>query len=396
MGYEYANGVLGLRSKDRFLPLTDFTRNQNTPLYLYDREDILKRVGWYQKAFSRPVKIHFAMKANSMPELLKLLAQTTLGADVVSGGELQRALECGFPPERIVFSGVGKSTEELILAIRNKIGQINMESLPEIERLADLTKNLDQPIPVGIRLNPDVRADTHLHITTGMKENKFGLDFEALPKALDLLKSSPGMRLQGLAMHVGSQILETSSILEATTRIKAVFEDLRRAGWPLQSLDLGGGLGLDYLRSCDQEDQARLAGYAQKIEAALGSLECEVLLEPGRFLVARSGVLLTQVEYVKETPHRNFIIVNAGMNHFLRPALYQAEHRILPVIQSQGTAATYDIVGPICESTDVLGRQRTFSNPRSGDWLALMDAGAYGFSLANQYNLRELPRQILL
>lgn len=398
MPFEYANGVLSLRRESRVVPLTDVAKGQSTPLYVYDREDVLTRVAWYRSAFARPVKIHFALKANPYLPLLQNLATQKVGADVVSGGELTRALEAGVPPEMIVFSGVGKSSEELKQAIDCRIGQINVESLPELSRLAQLSQNVKSPIRVALRLNPDVTPDTHHHITTGSKENKFGLDAVQLPDAIEILRThDQQLQFYGLAMHVGSQIIQAAPMVEAVTRLKTMFEHLRREGWTLQSLDIGGGLGIDYSQNDILGDHLRLKSYAQSVEAVLSGLDCDLLVEPGRFLVARAGALLTQVEYVKRTPHRNFVIVNSGMNHLMRPALYQAEHRIVPLVQGKGLKEIVcDVVGPICESTDVLGRNRKMSEPQAGDWLAVLDTGAYGYSMANHYNLRALPNQTLI
>ncbi|MGE0763446.1 MAG: diaminopimelate decarboxylase [Bdellovibrionales bacterium] len=397
MAYEYANGVLGIRRNERFLPLSDVVKGHGEAVYVYSSDDVLNRIDWYKKAFARPVKIHFAMKANPFLPLLQIMARQKIGADVVSGGELERALEAGIAAEAIVFSGVGKSAAELKRALDCGIGQINIESLPELERLAELSRGQKARVRVGLRLNPDVRPDTHHHITTGHRENKFGLNLEHLREAVAILRTNEEhLKFYGLAMHVGSQILNTTTVIEAVRLIRRVFEDLRKEGWPLQSLDIGGGLGIDYTRTDAQGDLNRLQSYAANVEVALKGLDCDLLVEPGRFLVARSGVLLTQIEYVKQTPHRNFVILNSGMNHLMRPALYQAEHRIVPLFESKGRTLICDIVGPICESTDVLGRQRSLPAPRSGDWLAVLDTGAYGYSMANQYNLRSLPVQILL
>ena len=397
MPFEYANGVLGIRRPERFVPLMDVVAGHRTPLYVYDQIDVLQRIDWYRSAFVRPVKIHFALKANPYLPLLKSMAQKKIGADVVSGGELNRALEAGIAPGAIVFSGVAKSNDELRLALTHKIGQINVESLSELERLAKLSQAHTFRVRIALRLNPDVQPETHHHITTGHRDNKFGLDMEQLPDAIKVLRAhADHLHFYGLAMHVGSQILNPGPMIQAVERLKSMFVHLRQQGWPLQSLDIGGGLGINYEQNDINGDHDRLKNYAKQVEATLADLECDLLLEPGRFLVARAGALLLQVEYVKPTPHRNFIIVNSGMNHLLRPALYQAEHRIVPLANVEGSEFTYDVVGPICESTDILGRDRKLVAPKEGEWLAVLDTGAYGYSMANQYNLRPLPEQILL
>ncbi len=341
--------------------------------------------------------ICYALKANSHLGLLKNMAVQGLGADVVSGGELGRALEAGFLAAKIVFSGVGKTEAELRLAIGKNIGQINAESLPELERIAKIARESNFKVRVALRLNPDVTASTHQYVTTGGKENKFGLDMAQVGDALNIFsRNKEFLEFHGLAVHIGSQLIEIQPIVQAVERLKEVFLRLRSEGWLLKTFDIGGGLGIDYATNDESGDQTRLVDYARRIEAVLHGLEANLVMEPGRFLVARAGVLLTRVEFVKKTPHQTFVIVNSGINHLMRPALYQAVHRILPVVLSPGRSSLKcDIVGPICESSDVLGSAREIEAPVEGEWLAILDTGAYGYSMANQYNLRPLPEEIL-
>lgn len=397
MPFRYQNGILSVRSQQGERPLSELIHGRSEPFYVYSQPSILERIEWYRSAFQRPIKIRFAVKANPFLPLLKEMAQQKVGADVVSGGELLRAQEAGISPQEMVFSGVGKSVDELTQAATLNIGQINVESIPELARLAEIVRGQKRRVRVGLRLNPDVAVNTHPYISTGQLTNKFGLDVRQLPEAIGILRTQPeDLHFSGLAIHLGSQITDSEPVLQAIEWLKNVFVNLRKEGWPLQSLDIGGGLGIDYQSENEKPEQERLSAYGASVDKILNSLNCDLIVEPGRFLTARSGALLTKIEYVKETPQRRFVIVNAGMNHLLRPALYQADHRILAVKEAPGKPEMIcDIVGPICESSDVFGRERRLRQPQAGDWLAVLDSGAYGYSMASQYNLRPLPEQVL-
>lgn len=380
----------------KWISLQPFLKGRTHPLYLYSWPAMEERVKWYRDSFPR-AKICYALKANPNPELLKRLARQGIGADVVSGGELERALTAGIKARDIVFSGVGKSFQELELAVASGIGQVNVESLPELQRLAGLCRQKKAKVRVALRLNPEVDVNTHKYIATGGRENKFGLDWVQIAEAVQILRTHANeLQFHGLAMHVGSQLLELEPVFQAARRLVEIFLRLRQEGWPLQSLDFGGGLGINYQKNETDEDRSHLRNYAEGLKQILKTVDAELVLEPGRFLVARAGVLLTQVEYVKPTPHRLFVIVNSGMNHLLRPALYQARHRIMAVEESGREMVTCDVVGPICESSDVLGVGCQLPQPREGDWLALLDTGAYGYSMASTYNLRPLPEEVVI
>jgi diaminopimelate decarboxylase len=397
MAFAYVSGALSAISDREPQSLAEILRGRTRPVYVYNWANIRQRIDWYRGAFTRPIRICYALKANPHLALLTRMAQKGLGADVVSGGELERALTAGMSPQNIVFSGVGKSTEELSLAISKRIFQINVESIPELKRLADLVKNVKYKVRLALRLNPDVSVATHRYVATGGRENKFGLDPKQLREALAIFKTAPQLELGGLAMHVGSQLIDFEPILQATIRLKEIYLDLSADGWPLTALDIGGGLGLDYAVADEIADHQRLIDYAKGIEAVLADLKTDLVVEPGRFLVARAGALLTRVEYFKETPYSIFVVVNSGINHLLRPALYQAVHRIVPVVDQPGRPAiTCDIVGPICESSDVLAIGRQLARPEEGEWLAVLDSGAYGYSMASQYNLRPLPEELIV
>lgn len=398
MTFQYRDGILCVATAQGMQPLTQWTKSARTPFYLYSKTSIAERLKWYRDSFPNSVRIRFAVKANPFLPVLKEIALAGAGADVVSGGEVERAREAGIPAEQIVFSGVAKSAQELKSAIDMGIGMINVESLEEIQRLAELARGKKKNVPVAIRVNPDIRVSTHAYISTGEAINKFGIDRRQLPRALELLQNCRGdLQLIGLAIHLGSQILDTEPMVKAVRWLRTTATDLAGEGWPIQTLDIGGGIGIDYQTGDEGPDQSRLKKYGAEISKVLSDFKGEVIVEPGRFLVARAGALLTQVEYVKQTPERCFVIVNSGMNHLLRPALYEAEHRILPVNEAKSEAEiTCDIVGPICESSDVLGSGRKLRRPQAGDWLAILDTGAYGFSMASSYNLRPMPEQLLV
>ncbi|MBX7232652.1 MAG: diaminopimelate decarboxylase [Bdellovibrionales bacterium] len=394
MSFVITANTLGIQVEQKFIPLTDYLSNQSHPIYVYDLEQILNRCQSYSNAMGEYSELRYAIKANSNPMILKSIFQKQWGADVVSGGELERALQCGCKPERVVFSGVGKSTSEIRFAVGSQIGQINVESLPELLRVAQVTKEMNKTISVALRLNPNVKADTHPYITTGTTKNKFGLDLDQIPQALEILKKNPQVTLIGLACHIGSQMLDLEPVLQSVKKLHEVFEQLNREAWNLTTLDIGGGIGIDYHQEDLGQDELRLAHFGSGIGQLLSNFKGKILVEPGRFIVARAGVLLTQVEYVKETPHRTFVILNSGMNHLMRPALYQSFHRVHPVItHPERGQMVCDIVGPICESSDVLRTDCLLPKIKSGEWLAIMDAGAYGFSMANNYNLCGLPKE---
>lgn len=364
------------------------------PFYLYDLGLLKKRYELLASQFSKKkFAIHYAVKANANLEVLKTLkAQTHSGADVVSGGEIKQALRAGFEGKDIIFSGVGKSREEIRLAFETRVKQLNVESLSELKRIGEMAQAHGVTAPVSLRLNPDVNAKTHPYISTGFRENKFGLDVSQIGEAVEIVKAHPSLQLVGLALHVGSQILDLSSIYEAIAKTVPLFLDLKQKGFALKTFDVGGGVGIAY-RSEDKTPDIK--GYVREIEKLTESLDCKLCLEPGRFLVGPVGVLLCQVEYIKETPHKNFLIVNTGMHHFMRPALYGGYHEIKNLsCHSSGEKKVYDVVGPICESSDTLGKDRSMHPATEGDWLAIMNTGAYGFSMASHYNCHELPKEI--
>lgn len=379
--------------------LLELARSTAGPFYVYALGDILARARRMKAVFDTlPVAIHYAMKANGNHEILSRLAKEGLGADTVSGGEIKAATEAGFSPETIIFSGVGKTVHEIELAIHLGIKQINVESPQELDRIGRIAERLDREIDVAFRMNPDVSPQTHPYITTGFRENKFGMDETFLPELKKILSAHRRrLRLRGLTLHIGSQLLEIGSLEAAITKTVPVFMSLRSEGHPLDRFDIGGGLGINYGSDDTVAEFNLLADYGALAKRHLGPLSCEVLCEPGRILVARAGLLVGQVQYIKPTPHKTFAILDTGMHHLLRPALYQAQHRILPLEKRpEAPVHAYDIVGPICESADFLAKNVVLRELRPEDYVGIADAGAYGFSMASFYNRHEMPVEIVL
>jgi diaminopimelate decarboxylase len=369
------------------------------PFYLYNADVLRARstqiLQDLQSLPAKSVSVHYAMKANPAKKLLSLLRDLGFGLDVVSGGELHRGLEMGFRPEQIVFSGVGKSRREIEDSLFHQIGQINVESLPELERLISLSQQLQKPAQVALRINPEVQVQTHPYIATGLRENKFGLDLRQVPEIVSLLKSAARVSLRGISFHIGSNLLDFAAKAEAIGQALACYRDLRSQGFSeLEKLDLGGGVGFDYQQS-READELVWRSYLRVIQKALNETQLDLQFEPGRFVVGRAGALLAQVEYVKSSSIKEFVILNSGFNHLLRPALYQAFHRIFP-LRKRGQRKTYDVVGPLCESADFFAKGRDLSEVKEGDWLLIADSGAYGAAMMNQYNLTTPAKEVWL
>lgn len=372
---------------------------QQGPVYYYSKKAIENRLALYLeklgKALPQGFQAHYAVKANSHPELLKLYAKHNIGADVVSGGELKKALDAGIPAAKIIFSGVGKTASEIRLALENQICQINVESPSELKRISKLAQEMAKKITVVLRVNPHVDAKTHKYISTGFRENKFGIDQDSISECLEVLKDSKNVSLGGLSCHIGSQLLDFSAFKEALQKLKKLHVEITQAGFPLDRLDIGGGLGIVYAEDASADAQV-LDKYCEVLKEELKDMKVKIQTEPGRFLIARCGVLITQVQYIKKTPYKNFLIVDSGMNHLIRPALYEAYHRVFPTLQRSGESFKADVVGPVCESSDFFAKDRDFTKVEEGDWLALADSGAYGFSMVSLYNSFALPREVFI
>ncbi|UXR63714.1 diaminopimelate decarboxylase [Bdellovibrio bacteriovorus] len=390
---EYINNELCLGPLKK--PLLPLVANYMRPIYVYDLDFIAQRFNAMAAAL-KGVRLFYAMKANSNPGVLQKLKSLGAGADVVSLGEIKRALECGFQPQDIVYSGVGKTKFEISEALKLGIYQINVESLPELERIGKIAREMGKKAAVALRLNPDVDIKTHPYIATGLKDNKFGMELSLVPALVDCLKSfTDSISLVGVSLHLGSQMLEFSGYEEALQRLKKVFLQLKKEFPDLKKFDFGGGLGIFYDRADLELEESLLRQYAEITLRTLADLNCELQSEPGRWLVAHCGALITQVQYIKETSAKTFVIVDAGMNHLIRPSLYEASHRIEP-LKKGPAAAVVDVVGPICESSDFFAKERSLTTVQEGDFLAIMDSGAYGYSMASIYNLQELPLEVCI
>lgn len=389
--FTYRNGVLHAES----VPLPAIAAAVETPCYIYAAGQMETNFRAFTGAFhGQDVGICFALKANSNQAVIRTLGQMGAGADVVSGGEMQRALAAGIAPERIVFSGVGKTRAEMEAALAAGIFQINVESLPELEQLSAVAGAMGVEAPVAVRVNPDVDARTHAKIATGRKENKFGIDLALAPEVFRQAAALPGIRPLGVAMHIGSQLTALEPFRAAFTHLADLVRSLREQGHDIRRVDLGGGLGIAYRN----EDLPDLGDYARLVQSATGNLGCHVTLEPGRALVGNAGLLLVRVLYVKTGVARRFIIVDGAMNDLIRPTLYEAWHGIQPVREPAADAVPepFDVVGPICETGDTFARQRDLPVPAAGDLLAVMAAGAYGAVMASSYNSRPLIPEVLV
>ncbi len=363
-----------------------------TPLYVYSRAALESAYQAYAQAFAKtPHLICYAVKANSSLAILNLFAKLGTGFDIVSGGELARVLAAGGDPEKIVFSGVGKTADEMRAALKAGILCFNVESISELHRLNRIAGETGHIAPVSFRVNPDVDPKTHPYISTGLKENKFGVPIAEAAALYRLAASLPHLSITGIDCHIGSQLIDLSPLADAAKRVLALVDTLANEGITLHHIDLGGGVGIRY----NDETPPDLEAYGQTLAALFSGRREKLLLEPGRSLVGNAGLLLTRVEYLKPGEDKNFAIVDAAMNDLMRPALYEAYHDIVAVDQKKSAAQRYDIVGPICETGDFIGFARDLSI-EEGDLLAILSAGAYGMSMASNYNSRPRAAEILI
>ncbi|MEW5973898.1 MAG: diaminopimelate decarboxylase [Pseudomonadota bacterium] len=374
------------------VPLSAVASAHGTPTYVYSRAEIEARFRAYDAAFGRhPHLVCFAVKSNSNLAVLNLLARLGAGFDIVSGGELERVLAAGGEAGKVVFSGVGKSRAEMARALEVGIRCFNVESLPELERLNEVALAHGKRAPVSLRVNPDVDARTHPYISTGLKENKFGIAIEDAEAAYLRAAALPGLEVVGVDCHIGSQLTELRPFIDALERVLALVERLAAQGVRLRHLDLGGGLGIRY-RDETPPAPAELVG---ALMDRLGQTGYEIIVEPGRSIVGNAGVLLTRVELLKHSPHKDFAIVDAAMNDLMRPALYGSWMDIQPVAAREGEPREYDVVGPVCETGDFLGKGRRLVLVE-GDLLAVMGAGAYGFTMSSNYNTRPRAAEVMV
>ncbi|MCX7185620.1 MAG: diaminopimelate decarboxylase [Nitrosospira sp.] len=363
-----------------------------TPCYVYSRAALTAAYREFDSAFAgRDHLVCYAVKANSNLAILNLFARLGSGFDIVSGGELQRVLNAGGDPQKVVFSGVGKRPDEMRAALAAGIFCFNVESEAELATLNRIAAEMGKIAPVSLRVNPDVDAKTHPYISTGLKENKFGIPFDEAEKLYLSARQFAHVHITGLDCHIGSQLTELDPFVEACGKMLGLLDRLEAQGLQIEHLDLGGGLGIRY--SAEKPPAAR--DYVAALCADIGQRGQRILIEPGRALVGNAGLLLTRVEYLKHTPYRDFAIVDAAMNDLIRPALYDAHHEILPVTANGSNAKTYQIVGPVCETGDFLGHDRKLSLSQ-GDLLAVMSAGAYGMSMSSNYNTRPRAAEVMV
>ncbi len=375
--------------------LADLAAQHGTPLFVYSRASMLAALAAYQRGFAgRRARIHYAMKANSSLAILQLFAQAGCGFDIVSGGELARVLAVGGDPAKVIFSGVGKTRAEMRQALQAGVGCFNVESEAELQVLNEVALSLGVRAPVSLRVNPDVDARTHPYISTGLKGNKFGIAHERAVAVYQQAAQAPGLQVVGIDCHIGSQITEVTPYLDAMDRMLDLVEAIEAAGVPIAHLDFGGGLGIDYQGDQPPAADALWAQLLAKLDAR-GHGHRMLMVEPGRSLVGNAGVCLTEVLYTKPGSSKNFCIVDAAMNDLPRPAMYQAFHQIVPLQPRDEPGVVYDVVGPVCESGDWLGRDRTLA-VQSGDLLAVLSAGAYCMSMASNYNTRGRAAELLV
>jgi diaminopimelate decarboxylase len=390
--FSYKDGRLFAEDVD----LSAIAEKIGTPFYCYSTATLERHYRVFASAFPKGTLVAFSVKANGNLAVLKTLAKLGAGADVVSGGELKKALAAGIPASRIVFSGVGKTKPEMRLALDADIHQFNVESEPELEALSEVASSLGKTAPITIRVNPDVDAKTHAKITTGTSEAKFGIPWSRAQEAYALAAKLPNLHIVGVDVHIGSQIVDLDPFEAAFRRVAALVKTLRSEGHDIARVDLGGGLGVPYRN--DNEPPPDPDAYGRMIAGVTKDLGAALIFEPGRLIAANAGILVSRVIYVKKGENKTFLIIDAGMNDLIRPAMYDAHHDIVPLIEP-GTSATharYDVVGPVCETSDLFASDRDMPALKSGELVAILTAGAYGAVMASAYNARPPAAEVLV
>ncbi len=375
--------------------ISALAKKYGTPLYIYSHSTLIGNFRRIRDAFCElnPL-LAYSMKCNSSQAILRTLILEGAGLDIVSSGELERGLRAGADPKKIVFAGVGKTAGEIASALRAGIRMFNIESEAEAEAIAEVARKIKKPATAALRINPDVDASTHHYITTGKKENKFGIPFRAARHVFARVSKLRGLKLTGLHCHIGSQIMKPTAYVEALGRVIELLDALRKAGHEIRSINLGGGFGIDYEGG---RTPMNVKSLAEQLIPLIRPLHVDLIFEPGRSIAGSAGYLLTKVQYVKPGEAKSFAIVDGAMNDLIRPSLYSAYHRIVPVgAVRRGKKAKYDIVGPVCESGDFLGKDREFVSLKAGDMLLVCDAGAYGMAMASNYNSRPRPAEVLV
>ncbi|MCR9214145.1 MAG: diaminopimelate decarboxylase [Proteobacteria bacterium] len=389
--FNYRNGELHAEE----VPLREIAEAVGTPFYCYSTATLIRHYKVFSGAFDGVnALVCYALKANSNLAVIRTLAEQGSGADVVSEGELRRALEAGVAPEKIVFSGVGKTPDEMRYALEVGIHQFNVESEPEVRVLSDVATSMGVSAPITFRVNPDVDAKTHAKISTGKAENKFGVPWQDASRIYAEAAALPGIEIKGVDVHIGSQLTDLEPYKNAFNRVRDLVQQLRSEGHDITRVDLGGGLGIPYDGNIPPEP----AAYASVALEAIGNLGCQVIFEPGRLIVGNAGVLVSEVIYVKQATERKFIILDAAMNDLIRPAMYDGFHQIDPIREDQklGTYGPADVVGPVCETGDTFARERDMPQLADGDLVAFRSAGAYGAVMASTYNTRPLVPEVLV
>jgi diaminopimelate decarboxylase len=399
--FSYKNGVLHVENT----PLSAIAQEFGSPTYVYSKAALVENYSAYAdacKANGRDAStalVCYSVKSNSNLAVLNLLGRMGSGFDIVSGGELLRVMAAGGDPRKVIFSGVGKTHEEMRLALSHDILCFNVESTAELQRLNEVAGEMGKQAPISLRVNPNVDARTHPYISTGLKENKFGIAYDEALTAYRTAATLPHIRVVGIDCHIGSQLLDDAPLLEAFDRLTELVDRLAHEGIRLHHLDIGGGIGINY----NDDKPVAVGDYLSRLFARVDKWRLhqykgapiQVLFEPGRSIVGNAGVLLTQVEYLKHSEAKNFAIVNAAMNDLMRPAMYEAWHGVQPVVQRASAAMTYDVVGPVCESGDWLARERALAIEQ-GDLLAIMSAGAYGMTMSSNYNTRARAAEVMV
>ena len=376
------------------VPVSKIVKKAGTPLYIYSHKTFLKHLNAYKNAFNGyNHTICFALKANSNGAILRLLAKNGSGADVVSGGELFLALKAGIPAEKIVYAGVGKTDDEIAYALKSRILMFNVESSDELKAINRVAAKLGVSAPIALRVNPDIDPKTHPYIATGLKESKFGIPIEDALEHYGFAKRLSNIEILGIHKHIGSQITRVRPFVDALKKVLVLADNLQRSGINIKHLDVGGGLGIDY----NNDSPPNPEDLSKAILPLLKKYNfSRVIIEPGRSIAGNAGILVTKALYLKQHFKKDFVIVDAGMNDLIRPSLYNSFHNILPVRKNNRNKVTVDIVGPICESGDFLGKNRTINRVTQGELLAVMSAGAYGFTMSSTYNSRPRPGEVLV
>jgi diaminopimelate decarboxylase len=375
------------------VPVSEIARDVGTPFYLYSHATLRQHFKAFDGAFQDIEHLTcFSMKSNSSLAILRLFAQQGGGVDIVSGGELYRALKAGVNPQKIVYSGVGKRTEDLEYALKSDILLFNVESSQEILRLNEVARSLGKRAPIAIRVNPDIDPQTHPYISTGLRENKFGIDISKALEEYTRAATLGNLSISGVSCHIGSQLTQVSPFVDALRLLQELIKKLGQAGLGITYLDLGGGLGITY----DKEEPPHPKEYAAALKQELGMEDMILILEPGRVIMGNAGILVTQVLYTKTTHEKDFIIVDAAMNDLIRPSLYGSYHGIQPVKMGERQKVRADIVGPICETGDFFARDREVESFEPGELMAIMSSGAYGFSMASNYNSRPRVAEVMV